>query len=151
MQSKRTDDFAGSTPSLGASSLRAPGREKLPLTPTPLSLPLPPILRTGLAGIALALGLWSASPHAEAAILNGVDFSYIYDGSADPTNPPWTLGLGNGSGTSSGGIFTITTTASENRYYLMTAGSGVPWNATASDGTTVEFRMQVASQASGAG
>ncbi len=83
-------------------------------------------------------------------IINDVDFTYIYRGTAAPSNPPWTTPLANGSGTSDGTVFTIQTTAAENRYYLMAAGENSPWDAMETNGSTVEFSTRIVSQAAGA-
>ncbi len=79
--------------------------------------------------------------------INGVEFSYVYDGSALPLSTDWRMPLGNGSASSDGNTFTITTTASENRYYLMTADDeSSSWDATVSDGSTIEFCSRIISE-----
>lgn len=98
----------------------------------------------------LGASLILAASSVQAVLINDVDFSYVYDGSASPTNPPWSTPLANGSGISDGNVFTIATTAAENRYYLMTAGTGIPWNAGGDEGSTIEFRIKIEEQASGA-
>lgn len=97
---------------------------------------------------AVAFGLFFASSSAQAAmVINGVNFTTVYDGNALPQNstPAWSAAGTNAS--VNAGVLTINTTAAQSTYY--TTGPATGWSPT-NDGSTVEFGLQVGSVASGA-
>jgi len=97
---------------------------------------------------AVAFGLFFASSSAQAAmVINGVNFTTVYDGNALPQNstPAWSASGTNAS--VNAGVLTINTTAAQSTYY--TTGGATGWSPT-TDGSTVEFGLQVGSVASGA-
>jgi hypothetical protein len=87
---------------------------------------------------------------------NASIFTSSYEGSALPddasSNPQWSKFLDSDGASSSvsGGILTISTTASESLAYRLFGGSGNAWDPTGA-GSTIEINLKVDSQDAGAG
>lgn len=83
---------------------------------------------------------------ATGAVINGVDFDFVYDGSALPqqSTPPWVSSSSAITAQVNDGIFTLTTGGSNQRYYHINhSTSPEVWNGGSMLGTTVEFSMRV--------
>ena len=101
--------------------------------------------------------------HLSAAVLNGVDFGVVYQGSILPTTatPAWLLSGGGSAAaytstpnTPTDGILQFTTATTGSRYYFIKyENASSPWNGSTAEGTagsTVEFRLKIDSMNSDA-
>lgn len=106
-------------------------------------------------GILTAIATLSLGSYGSAAVINGVEFTTVYDGSALPASPWASLpGPQTGSATIVDGALKLNTAASQTRYYQIAYNSANPiWDgsiAADTPGTTIEFRLKVESVTSDA-